>query len=1196
MALSPSLVLKRVAESPAPYALPAKTVKLEIQKLSDIDHALHAGDFYIGQSVHQLNAPVSRFVYDPETDLMKYEEKVQYPHGLVKIFDEALVNAADNRHRGTTTIKVGINRIQNTVWVHNDGPNFAIVPTEHASRWNPSKPAYQPEVAFFHCKTSSAYGKKKRVTGGKFGLGAKLIAIYSHQCSVEMCDGKTYYFQKTTNHMKTVYPPKVKPATKAQQDKPFLSLCFTPDLSLFYPEGEAPNRLPDLMMRLFQTRVWDIAGTVPTSVKVHWGVTVDTLIHPKKSKFSRVPVKGFKQYVKLFLTPELKQQINQPDGPNLKIGYQQTERWEVCAIQNPHPLPVTVSFVNNINTYLGGEHVKYLQSQLLRYCREKVPGVDSRRVQQAVMLFVNATIEDPSFNNQSKEALITTDKDFGSSCQLSDKFLRVLNRNGVMESLKSSMNDKELAVVRKNIGAGRRKPVHDIPKLRDAEYAGTRQSSKCTLIVVEGISALQLAEVGLSVLGTEYYGAFPLRGKCINADASLQSLSKNKEFVNLCRILGLEIGKDTPLSQLRYGHVITMCDQDHDGSHITGLFVYFFRKFWPHLLRCETFMRKMITPIIVASKKIKGKLVRRSFFHKNSYDQWRDSLSETLLRTWNVKYYKGLGTSSNQEGKLYFQGLRHHLRDFHRARESDFAALDLAFNQSNAAQRKDWINETEKLGTLDYEAIRSLTYEEFVHKDYKHYALATLKRNLPLAEDGLTPSSRKCLWTMMQKDMTEKEYKVHDLQSVVSTYTKYHHNSDSLGNTLITMAQAFVGKPNLNFLVPGGQFGTRSDGGKTHSAPRYIFSKLNPLTRAVFPEADDPVLQTQEEEGQTIEPVALCPVICLALANGADGTSVGYRANVPCYRPEDLIAETRRRLSRQEWRPLQPWYHKFRGEIRGDAQGNYTSTGLIERVNDSEYRILELPVKLWREKYKEFLSRLVEKQKIESFVEKHEAEGDMNGVCFVVQVKPGQVVGSDLTEKKDIDIRMREFFHLSKSFSSNLNLMVLRPENKTQVKRCEEASTRIRTFNTVEEIFNHWFEYRMKVYALRRSHALDFWRQQQPFLQAKIDFIKKAIDGTWPWGQPRSVLKAAMTQAHLSETYHDKLLKMTLGSLTGERVSELENELKKCMDHIAYYSTVTLDVLFLHDLDVLEKVLPEFWKFRDNPEAVWLSAKKTKVT
>ena len=50
-----------------------------------------------------------------------------------------------------------------------------------------------------------------------------------------------------------------------------------------------------------------------------------------------------------------------------------------------------------------------------------------------------------------------------------------------------------------------------IPKLADANNAGGRNSDQCTLILTEGDSAATLAIAGLSVVGRDNFGVFPLR-------------------------------------------------------------------------------------------------------------------------------------------------------------------------------------------------------------------------------------------------------------------------------------------------------------------------------------------------------------------------------------------------------------------------------------------------------------------------------------------------------------------------------------------------------------------------------------------------------------------------------------------------------------------------------------------------------------
>jgi DNA topoisomerase-2 len=90
------------------------------------------------------------------------------------------------------------------------------------------------------------------------------------------------------------------------------------------------------------------------------------------------------------------------------------------------------------------------------------------------------------------------------------------------------------------------------------------------------------------------------------------------------------------------------------------------------------------------------------------------------------------------------------------------------------------------------------------------------------------------------------------------------------------MAQDFVGSSNVPLLVPSGQFGTRAQGGNDYASPRYIFTRLSPLTRLLFPNEDDAHLKPLEEDGQLVEPKYFLPVIPTLLVNGAQGIGKRY--------------------------------------------------------------------------------------------------------------------------------------------------------------------------------------------------------------------------------------------------------------------------------------------------------------------------------
>lgn len=105
--------------------------------------------------------------------------------------------------------------------------------------------------------------------------------------------------------------------------------------------------------------------------------------------------------------------------------------------------------------------------------------------------------------------------------------------------------------------------ISGIVKLEDANNAGTRNSRNCTLILTEGDSAKSLAMAGLSVVGRDNYGVFPLRGKLLNVrEASGKTLTTNTEVQQIKQILGLQHNKEyTSIDSLRYGSLMIMTDQ-----------------------------------------------------------------------------------------------------------------------------------------------------------------------------------------------------------------------------------------------------------------------------------------------------------------------------------------------------------------------------------------------------------------------------------------------------------------------------------------------------------------------------------------------------------------------------------------------------------------------------------------------------------
>lgn len=206
------------------------------------------------------------------------------------------------------------------------------------------------------------------------------------------------------------------------------------------------------------------------------------------------------------------------------------ERWEVGVTLSEKGFQ-QVSFVNSIATTKGGRHVDHVVDnvikQLIEVIKKKNKGgiqVKPFQVKNHVWVFVNCLIVNPTFDSQTKENMTLQAKSFGSKCVLSEKFITGVTKSGIVESVLSWAKFKASTDLAKTSGSKKSK-LKGIPKLEDANDAGTKNSLNCTLILTEGDSAKTLAVSGLGVVGRDLYGVFPLRGKLLNVREAAHKVS-----------------------------------------------------------------------------------------------------------------------------------------------------------------------------------------------------------------------------------------------------------------------------------------------------------------------------------------------------------------------------------------------------------------------------------------------------------------------------------------------------------------------------------------------------------------------------------------------------------------------------------------------------------------------------------------------
>lgn len=480
---------------------------------------------------------------------------------------------------------------------------------------------YVPTLIFGHLLTSSNYNdEEKKVVGGRNGYGAKLCNIFSNKFKVETSykECKKAFSQVWSENMKNAKDAKI--VSSSGED--FTRISFQPDLSKFKMQ-----KLDKDIVALFSRRAFDVAGSTK-GVKVY--------LNGK-----RLPISGFKEYVELF-TKNRDDEVGNP----IKIVHEVVnDRWEIACTVSDRGFQ-QVSFVNSIATTRGGKHVDYIADQIVSKVSDIIKkknkhGINVKpfQIKNHLWVFVNCLIENPTFDSQTKETMTLQSKSFGSKCTPADKFFNAITKVGVVEAILSWVKFKAQTELSKKCHAKKQSKLSGIPKLEDANDAGTKNSINCTLILTEGDSAKSLVVAGLGVVGRDRYGVFPLRGKLLNVrEASHKQILENAEINNIIKIVGLQYKKkyesQEDLKSLRYGKVMIMTDQDQDGSHIKGLLINFIHHNWPSLLKLN-FLEEFITPIVKASK---GSEVH-SFYSLPEFEEWKKVTPN--WRNYKVKYYKG---------------------------------------------------------------------------------------------------------------------------------------------------------------------------------------------------------------------------------------------------------------------------------------------------------------------------------------------------------------------------------------------------------------------------------------------------------------------------------------------------------------------------------------------------------------------------
>lgn len=1120
------------------------------RRLNPFEHALKRPDVYIG-SVRTVEQ--EEWCFCTKTGTIQ-RRTVKYNPGLVRLFIEILSNAIDNNWRSSKQgtpmkrIEVTVNRETRSLSVWNDGAPIGTDKSQYAytdpvTQTTTQDSLFPAQLYFGYMLAGTNYDDElERKTSGRNGMGAKAANVFSTYFEVEHASassGRRLIF-KYRNNLKDREIPIL---STYRRKSSFTKVTFTPDFKYFGYPG-----IDDDLENILEKLTYDSAMITGLQVLFN-GKIVDA--------------GTLEKYVALYFPGKKTLKITAACGDEVVLV---ESGWKK---EDPLSAMPQISFVNGICTPAGGVHVKAWQSALvspfIRYFnarRGSALKASAREVFPFLFMFVRCEVTNPEFRSQTKENLTAP---VPPTKKLSKREFERLMKWDFVKRLTEKLEEKAQRFQARKEGPGKRLLSFG-SKADDANWAGTRKSRDCTLFITEGQSAKAFATAGISTLprGHDKYGAFAIKGKFINAtNTTSRLLFANQEVQALARILGLERDRDyceaDNFRRLRYGKVCFLTDADDDGIHIRGLLINFFSSQYPSLwVRADPFFSSMSTPVTEVTRRSGEPL---HFYSTPDFLAWQDSYTGPPPP--RILYIKGLGTMTAQQAKREFACPKT-VTYLAEQTDSEREALKLGFDATVSGARKKWIldelarrrTSTGSPSTSQFEG--GLTLSCFVNRHIIIYHCTALTRSLPSFVDGLKESQRKILFGCFLKNL-KKPAKVDQLAGFISERTGYRHGGVSLQDTIVKMAQGFVGSNNIPLLQNAGQFGSRAQGGNDAAAPRYLFTAPERLTRFLFPAADDPILPRVIEDGCEVEPLYYAPVIPAVLANGARGIASGFSTLIPAFNPLDLVCWIRRWLKTGGGGEgsLTPWYRGFHGSIKKTDDCNWTSRGNLEQEKGF-WHVRELPIGLWTSKFKEYLENMASVKR-KSLVTSISAYNTPNTIHFKFRV------AKDFFPTIDV----RHNFSILQQNHSLRNMTAL---NKDGIPE---------KFRSAEEILKKFCVFRLELYEKRRSFLYRNAKKSLTKVRFQVAYLNAIFEGKISMRQPESDLaldleKLGIAKLRGSFSYLFDLPTSCL--LSSKKCTELQNKASTLSEQCKELDNVHPKTLWTQDLDAFEKAYKLFLK------------------
>jgi len=408
------------------------------------------------------------------------------------------------------------------------------------------------------------------------------------------------------------------------------------------------------------------------------------------------------------------------------------------------------------------------------------------------------------------------------------------------------------------------------------------------------------------------------------------------------------------------------------------------------------------------------------------------------------------------------------------------------------------------------------------------------------------------------------------------------------------LAQNFVGSNNINLLEPKGQFGTRLLGGKDAASERYIFTELNKLTRLIFPQADDAILEYLNDDGTPVEPIYYVPIIPMVLVNGSKGIGTGFSTDIMCYNPNQIINKLELMLKKQDHViDILPYYQGFKGTIEYlKSEKKYLIKGIYEKIGDNKIKVTELPIGQWTEDYKIYLENLMDnKKKDKTYIRDYTDLSTDVCIDFTIEFYPGCL--------NELMNATTEISGNTVTISGLEKLLKLYTTHSTSNMHLFDAKEHLRKFETPSEIIEEYYDIRLAFYDKRKKHQIDTLEKELIIISNKAKFINDNLNGTIDLRRKKKdeinkilVEKNYHSLSDGKESNYNYLIKMPMDSVSEEAVDKLMKEKKNHDYELECIKQTTIEKMWLDELAELKKAYQEFSSIIPSKKVTIIKKKK----